>query len=606
MLSAKPLGRALLTLSIADRRKISFIVVIQIAVSLLDVVGVGLFGVVGALAISGIESRSSGNRVSQVLRVFHLSNFSFQSQVAVIGLAAVAVLVTRTCLSVFFNRRILYFFARRSALLSTVLVKKLLTQNLLRVQERTTQQTQYALTAGVTSVMMGMLANFVTLISDVAILIILGATLMFVDPAIALSTIVLFGGIALAMHRLLNVKAQELGRRESVLGIKTNAKIIEVLTSYRESVVRNRRDYYAHQISDLRLEMSQIQAETTFLPSVSKYILETTVVVGSLIVSGIQFATQDAKHAIAMLALFMAASSRIAPAVLRVQQGTIFIRGNVGPGTTTLDLIDSLREAQIPPELDESQFEFEYPGFEPEVVMTGISLTYPGKTEAALKDINLRIEPGTVVAFVGPSGAGKTSIIDTLLGVLQPDSGSVRISGLSPQEAISKWPGSISYVPQDIYIADGTVKENIGLGYPELKLTDELIMRAVSMSHLSSVIAELPLGVDTEVGERGTQLSGGQRQRLGIARALFTLPKLLVLDEATSALDGETELRVSEAIQGLRGSTTVVLIAHRLSTVRHADVVYYLENGEITASGTFDEVRTSVPHFDQQAKLLGL
>jgi ABC-type multidrug transport system fused ATPase/permease subunit len=218
----------------------------------------------------------------------------------------------------------------------------------------------------------------------------------------------------------------------------------------------------------------------------------------------------------------------------------------------------------------------------------------------------MNISAGKFVAIVGSSGAGKTTLIDTLLGVLEPNTGLIKISELSPKESITKWPGAISYVPQDINIFDGTIRTNVALGYPKELATDEMVWEAVNFAELGDVVNELPNGIDTEIGERGIKLSGGQRQRLGIARALFSKPQLLVLDEATSSLDSETELRISKAIQNLKGKVTVVIIAHRLSTVRKADHVYYLEDGKIKAFGSFEEVRKISPEFDKQAKLLGL
>ena len=197
-------------------------------------------------------------------------------------------------------------------------------------------------------------------------------------------------------------------------------------------------------------------------------------------------------------------------------------------------------------------------------------------------------------------------MVDVLLGVLDPDSGSVRISGVTPLEAIAKWPGAIAYVPQDVLVTNGTIRENVALGYPLEAATDVLVNDAISIASLTDFVASLPEGLDTQLGERGAKISGGQRQRIGIARALFTKPKLLVLDEATSALDGGTEESISTDIHNLKGSTTVVLIAHRLSTVRDADLVLYMDKGEIVARGTFEEVRNSVPDFDRQAKLMGL
>ena len=265
----------------------------------------------------------------------------------------------------------------------------------------------------------------------------------------------------------------------------------------------------------------------------------------------------------------------------------------------TLNTVPSLQ-------ISESRQDFNYKNFNGNISISNVSLTYPGKQNPAISNITMDILAGEFVAVVGSSGAGKTTLIDTLLGVLEPNTGLIRISGLSPKQSITKWPGAISYVPQDINIFDGTVRTNVSLGYPKELASDEMVWEAVNFADLSDVVKELPNGLDTEIGERGVKLSGGQRQRLGIARALFSKPQLLVLDEATSSLDSETELKISKAIQNLRGKVTVVIIAHRLSTVRKADKVYYLEDGKIKASGSFEEVRKISPEFDQQAKLLGL
>jgi ABC-type multidrug transport system fused ATPase/permease subunit len=247
-----------------------------------------------------------------------------------------------------------------------------------------------------------------------------------------------------------------------------------------------------------------------------------------------------------------------------------------------------------------------HPGFVPEIILKNVSFSYPNSTSPAIYGASLRITPGSLIAVVGPSGAGKTTLIDLILGVLDPDSGEVSISGRRASEISKMWPGSVSYVPQDVTIANGTIRSNITLGFPEESGTVEMIMDAIRISQLESYLESLPERENSKVGDRGAGMSGGQRQRLGIARALFTKPKLLVLDEATSALDGETEANVSAAIRALKGDVTVILIAHRLSTVREADQVVYLEEGKIIATGTFEEVRAAVPNFDRQASLMGL
>jgi ABC-type multidrug transport system fused ATPase/permease subunit len=347
------------------------------------------------------------------------------------------------------------------------------------------------------------------------------------------------------------------------------------------------------------------QAEASFMPFISKYVLESTIVLGSLGIGAVQFILNDTAHAVSTLAIFLAAGTRVAPAVFRVQQGVIQIRQGFASASPTLELIETLGTENF----DENLVDIVdtiHEGFTPQISAKKVSLTYPNGTEPAVNEVSLEIDAGALIAFVGPSGAGKTTLIDILLGILSPNHGTVSISGLSPRDSIAKWPGAMAYVPQDVLIVSGSIRENVALGYPVDAATDELVLNAIHVAQLQQFVADSPLGLDTEVGERGFMLSGGQRQRLGIARAMFTKPKLLVLDEATSALDAETEASISSAISELRGSTTIFMIAHRLSTVRNADLVVYLDAGRVAATGSFEDVRKAVPNFERQVKLMGL
>jgi ABC-type multidrug transport system fused ATPase/permease subunit len=534
-----------------------------------------------------------------------LSSFTFQTQALIIGTAAVLLLIGRTVLSILFTRRILYFMSYRGAAISASLVSRFLSQPLLVIQKWSIQQALFAVTRGVEIVALEVLALSVVLIADIALLVVLVTGLFIVDPITSIGTVLIFGVIALILYKLMHQRAEKIGSKSAELSIKSSEKISEVFSSYRESVVRNRRDFYAREIAKTRYEFADTRAEIGFMPYISKYVIETTVIVGSVLIGAVQFLMQDAAHAVATLAIFVAAGSRIAPAVLRIQQGSVTMKSSLGMAKPTLDLIEFLGNQPITENLDD-EVHTKHDGFIPSLNISNVSLTYPEKSEKALTNLTLQAGPGTVVALVGPSGAGKTTLVDVLLGVLKPDTGSVQISGVTPLEAISTWPGAIAYVPQDVLVANGSIRENIALGYPLSVATDELVNEALRIASLSEFISTLPEGLDTNLGERGAKISGGQRQRIGIARALFTKPKLLVLDEATSALDGSTEESISNDINKLKGSTTVVLIAHRLSTVRDADLVLYMEKGRVVAHGTFNEVRSSVPDFDRQAKLMGL
>ena len=597
--------RSLKVLPKYNRTKIILATSLQVFLNILDLVGVATIGVLGALAVSGIQSQVPGNRVSQVLRLFRIQQFSFQTQVAILGIGACVILVFRTILSIVITRRILFFLSRQGALITSSLFSRLLGQNLLQIQARTSQETLYSLTTGVTSITLGILGSTVTLIADGSLLLLLVGAMFLVDSTIAILCIFFFGTLGIVLYRNMNVRARDLGNLNSELTIKSNEKILEILESFRESIIRNTRQYYLREIRKARLDLAEHAAEIQFMPNVSKYVIESGMVVGAVLISGILFVAQDAKHAIAALSVFLAAGTRIAPASLRLQQNLIQIRNSIGSAGPTFALIESLSDSA---QLEETigVIDRHHPNFNPVLQMKNVTFSYPSIGRLALNRIDLELAKGQSLAVVGPSGAGKTTLVDVLLGVLTQSTGEITISGQSPKEAIKKWPGAIAYVPQNVTIMNGTVRDNIALGFDHDERTDQFVMEALEQAQLKEFISQLPNGIDTQVGERGTKLSGGQRQRIGIARALYTKPLLLVLDEATSSLDGQTESEFSEAIKALHGQVSVVLIAHRLSTIRSADQVIYLSNGEIIARGDFNQVRKAVPDFDKQAELNGL
>lgn len=599
-------ARSLKILPRRDLARVIIVVVIQVSLSILDLIGVALIGLLGALTVNGVQSRGPTGTVANLLETFKLTELSFQQQSAILGIAAALVLVTRTVFSIVTTRRILHFLSSRGASISSSLIGKLLSQPITNINKRTSQETLYALTNGVMNITLGVIGSSVTLISDLSLLVVLFLGLLVVDPTVAVSTITLFSLIGLILYKVLHKKAQMLGESQARVTIESNERIVEIVQGYREAAVKNRKGFYAKEISKLRFKLSRDLAESSFLPYIGKYVIETTVILGALAISAIQFAASDAAQAVATLSIFLAAGTRIAPAVLRMQQGGIQLKSALGSAGPTLDLIGEL---DLYPSIDDS-FEagprFVYPGFNASVELRNVCYSYPNSSQRALDFVNLVVSHGEFVAIVGSSGAGKSTLADLILGLLKPDQGEVLISDHQPQDAIREWSGAIAYVPQDVLIVNGTIRENIALGYPQDSISQEHVERSIKVSQLDDFVLSLPKGIESRVGERGAKLSGGQRQRLGIARALYSNPKLIILDEATSALDGKTEADLSAAINRLKREVTVVMIAHRLSTVRNADKILYLDQGKVLALGNFEEVRSKVVAFDYQARLMGL
>lgn len=591
-------------LSRRDHKLLVLVIGLTLFLAFLDLFGVLLIGVMSSLSITGLGSAQTGNRVDSVLTFLGLNGFSLERQVMFLGLLSAVALIGKTLLSLVIIRRTLFFLAKRSASMSRLLISKYFTIPVSRINQRSAQDSIYTLTDGVTTIMVGVIGVLVTLIADVTLLLVMGAGLFFVDPITAISTAVIFGSLAYILYRNMNNDMKKLGERQTTLGIESSQRIYEAVTSYRELLVRDRRGYYASKIGGIRLDLANGQAKMSFLSGLSKYILEIALVITALLLASYQFSTTTAFRAIATLTVFVAASTRILPAILRLQQGFLGIKVSLAQAKPTLDLIEEFASV-IPENLEIKPISRDHKDFKGSVKVSEVCFEYETKIKV-LNNISLSADPGDFIAIVGGSGAGKTTLVDVILGALEQKSGTVEISGKSPKSAFSAWPGAVAYVPQDSPVINGTIRENLGLGYPLSDVEDLHCWESLKIARLDEFVATLPNKLDTYVGDRGTRLSGGQRQRLGIARALLTNPKLLILDEATSSLDALTESEISQSLRSFKGKITLLVIAHRLSTVVEADKIYFLEKGVVRGVGNFSELKQKLPEFLAQAELMGL
>lgn len=588
-----------------DQKKYIFVLVLQAFLGLLDLIGVAILGVVGSLAIRGIQSAPTGDRVSRIISLLNLSNFSFQGQVAILGSIAVFALVGKTIASVYFSRKILFFLSRKNAEISSELIALVFQNPKLGIQSNGSQEIQYAIGPGVSAISIGVLGAASTLVSDFSLLILLSVGLFIYDPLTAISVMAIFIAVGVTLYFAMFSQTKKNSQRIVRFNIESNKTLQESIQTYREIYVGDRREFYIQKMSELRHGIANSIARQAFMPNVSKYAVEITLILGSISISAILFATQDASHAVAGLALFLASGSRIGPSLLRLQQSMIQIHSSYIEASPAIAIISKIK-SQAPNKCDSGLAKQESNEFVASIAIRDLNFKYPETQSFSLTNVSLNIEPGSFVAFVGPSGSGKSTLIDLILGIQEPTFGEISVSNTLPAAAIKKWPGKIAYVPQDVRIIDSSITNNVGLGIDDGKINLNDVTEALMTVQLDDFVTSLPNGLDTRVGEFGSRLSGGQRQRLGIARALYSKPRILILDEATSALDGQTEAEVSAAIKGLKRKVTLVVVAHRLSTVRDADQVIYIDKGLIKAAGTFDEVRERVPDFAAQADLMGL
>lgn len=579
---------------------------VQLFLGFLDLLGVALIGVVGALSIAGVQSRPTSSQINELMNLVHLNNLTFQSQVGILAGISAGIFVGRTLFSLYFNRRILEVLSHEAQRLSTNQVSVVMRDSVPLRDKFSTQQLITNLTTGLDSLVIGYIGNTLMLGSDLIILLVISIGLTFVNPVLAFFSLIYFLTLAYILHIVLSKKSKKFGRLHDSLSVTTSRLIYGSVGAARELNVHDRSGYQAKRISEIRNRSIANMANMAVLPNIGKYIMESSVIVGAVLLAGYQFVAQDAVGAISTLAIFMAAGSRVAPSVLRIQQGLLQISYHMGMSQSTLEMLESPNFSKIPAPRIPAEFSRTHLGFKPLVSLNNVKISYPDLKAPTLRQISVEFSVGEKVAIVGPTGSGKSTLLDAILGMRLPDSGEVLLSGLTPLEAIRKWPGAISYVPQDIEIVPGTVRENLCLGYDTEDIPEGHLWSALEVANLANFVRESEFGLDTELGERGVSISGGQKQRLGIARALLTSPKLLILDEATSSLDGKTEFEISEAINTLDESITVILVAHRLSTVREMSKVVYLAAGELVASGSFEQVRATVPDFDEQAELMGL
>lgn len=505
-----------------------------------------------------------------------------------------ALFVARSLLSVFVLW--LQVGAANSAqlgLISRLLVGHARAPQMVRL-EQNSSETLRTIMGSVDQVVTGVVFSSVSLVSNLAVAAAVAVGLLLSSPVVAVAATVYFAVIGVLWARVVRGGLARRGRRVQELYAQRYRLVMQGLGAAKELQLRGRSLFYA---DDAVAKTRGINAATRVLSVANgslRYMLETSLVIGAVLVVAVAGGTGGRDAVLPAVGLVLAGAFRLLPALNQI----LFLTNSVQFSFGAIDFVERELKtfggyahgsaprgttAESPHRLER------------EVRLDDVSFQYPTRDEPALRDISFTVATGESFGIVGPTGSGKSTLLDILLGILEPDRGAISVDGSPLVARREAWQRSVGYVPQDVYLVDDTLRANVALGWQGDEIDEERVLEAVRLAELDDVVADLPQGLDTAVGERGVRLSGGQRQRVGLARALYTRPGVLVLDEATSNLDQLTERQIVETLAALRGGITMIVVTHRLATVRNCDRVLYLENGSLRALGPFEDVSAAIP-----------
>ncbi|CAN2169105.1 MdlB ABC-type multidrug transport system, ATPase and permease components [Candidatus Nanopelagicaceae bacterium] len=588
--------RSMKYLNRAERRKIVLISCAQVGLAIFDVIGVSFFGAIASLVLSSINSQPPAALVLKILEFLNLDSLTLQSQTAALALIGVLILGLKTYVSYKLSNKILMTLSISSARLSQNLISKLFLIEGNYLKGRNTQSILYDLATGVSVLTVGVLGISASLISDLALLVVIFASVFYISVSVAVFTAVMFIGILILLRKFIDHRAHQLSTEATSASVNSNVTIIEILENLSTISITGTGAFFQRKVFAQRKHLNEVLAKQTLLPNIGKSVLEVSVLFGVLVISGLEFLIYDSKHAILNLSIFLIAASRITPAVLRVQYGLLQVKSSAGTSDSAIELMNILEAYSEPTDVTDNNFE------DHALVVRNLEFDYP-QSDFQIRIDDIHVSQGEFIAIVGPSGGGKSTLVKMLTGLIRQKSGSISYSNQPVRKFLVENPGEIAYVPQHVGLIEDSLEKNVSFGR---EMTETQLVRCLEVSDLASWALGDSGDIDAQIKMSPESLSGGQRQRLGISRAIITFPSIIFLDEATSAIDGHSEQVILENLRTFNPKMTIVVVAHRLSSIREADKVLYVDNGRILASGTFEEVRDKVGAFDKQALAMGL
>jgi ATP-binding cassette, subfamily B, bacterial PglK len=572
--------QSLLLLDPKERTLIIFLTASRALLGLLDIAGIFLIGLLLAKATNQITSNNYSNETLDFI-----SEISGNLDLIQIAVFALVLFVSKSIFASLLMKYMTIRFAKSESKIATQVYLRILNSPISKSSKFSKSEITYALTYSAGFAITQTLTVMVIIFSELFLLIVISTVFALVDLQLTLYIVLYFATIGAIIYRTIGSQFAKAGKKYAGSAIEASATVEDSLVTFREIFALEKQDDFKIKFAEARSVLARSTASINFLSGLPRYIVESALMVGAIGLAAFTLSTSDPAAAAGTLGIFLTGGLRIMASMLPLQNSL----GTLKQLTAQADSFLNLAQ-EFPCELDERQSlrhqKSTGTDLEPiEVKLDSISYIYDDAEYPAVKDVSISIPAGSTVAFIGASGSGKSTLADLISGLVIPTSGSINLTNNDLR--------NIGYVPQSPGIVGGTIRENITLEINSKTFDQERLANALAVSHLQELVKDLENGVNTELGAQSDGLSGGQLQRIGLARAIYANPGLLVLDEATSALDAETEAAVSDSLRTLHGKCTTIVIAHRLSTIQYVDTVFVFDKGEVVASGKFSELVTT-------------
>lgn len=554
-----------------------------------------LFGIlaIGFLATSIALFLTEGSDPTRTIEIASLSLVAVNAQSLPVVAGLILILfVGKALLSLLLISRLANFLAKIEARASREVASKAFGYGLRGLRGHSKEELVFAALSGSPNAFNVLLNSAGTIVAEGILFVLILSTFAFIDPMAAIVAVIYFGAIGVAIQYFIGGRMQEVSERVNKQAVDSSTSLHDLGEVYREATILGRQEFFLDKLYDSRLISSGGVASQTVLSGMPRYIVETALLFAIAIFIGVQTLSGDIVSSAATVGIFLTGGLRLTAALLPLQGALLAMKNCAPTAARALDFLDISADQDFE---QRNEVESSLGSGPVSVKLQDVCYKYSRNQKEVVSQVSLTIPAGEQAAIMGLSGAGKSTVADLVLGLLVPSNGRVELNGIEATEVLENFPGLLGYVPQKPGMVSGSIAENIALGVAKDEIDYDRLGKALADAHLGDVIAALPDGINTELGKRKDALSGGQLQRIGLARALYSAPKLLILDEATNSLDAQSEAEINKALDDLRGRVTVILVAHRLNTIQRSDNVFLLEEGRITASGRFSELlRTNV------------